>query len=136
MTRVDLKAFTFSAGSKSRSIDNAVLGHLPKRLLFSMIKNTYFNGSVDTYPYKFRHYDISEFSMYVNGMRVPRDGLSIDMDHEKTSVMGYRTLFGGCGIHHSNKGLQITQTYTSMASSCFSLSCLLIGGVGAAYVTP
>jgi hypothetical protein len=26
MTRVDLKTFTFSAGSKSRSIDNAVLG--------------------------------------------------------------------------------------------------------------
>ena len=108
MTRVDLKAFTFSAGSKSRSIDNAVLGHLPKRLLFSMIKNTYFNGSVDTYPYKFRHYDISEFSMYVNGMRVPRDGLSIDMDHKKTSVMGYRTLFEVSGIHHSNTGLLIT----------------------------
>jgi len=30
MTRVDLKTFTFSAGSKSRSIDNAVLGPLQK----------------------------------------------------------------------------------------------------------
>jgi hypothetical protein len=30
------------------------------------------------------------------------------MDHEKTSVMGYRTLFEGSGIHHSDKGLQIT----------------------------
>ena len=30
------------------------------------------------------------------------------MDHEKTSVMGYRTLFDGSGIHHSNAGLQIT----------------------------
>jgi len=30
------------------------------------------------------------------------------MDHEKTSVMGYRTLFEGSGIHHSNSGLQIT----------------------------
>ena len=45
--RVDLKSFTFSAWSKSRSIDNAVLGPLPKRLLFTMIKNTDFNGSVD-----------------------------------------------------------------------------------------
>jgi hypothetical protein len=26
VTRVDLKTFTFSAGSKSRSVDNAVLG--------------------------------------------------------------------------------------------------------------
>jgi xylose isomerase len=49
-----------------------------------MIKNTDFNGSEGTNPYKFRHYDISEFSLYVNGRRVPSDGLSLDMDHEKT----------------------------------------------------
>jgi len=30
------------------------------------------------------------------------------MDHEKASVMGYRTLFEASGIHHSNSGLQIT----------------------------
>jgi len=30
------------------------------------------------------------------------------MDHENTSVMGYRTLFEGSGIHHSNAGHQIT----------------------------
>jgi hypothetical protein len=30
------------------------------------------------------------------------------MGHEKTSVMGYNTLFEGSGIHHSNAGLQIT----------------------------
>jgi hypothetical protein len=83
MTSVDLKSFTFSAGSESRSFDNVVLGHLPKRLLVTMIKNTDFNGSVDTNLYKFRHYDISEFSLYVNGRRVPNEGLSVDMDHEK-----------------------------------------------------
>ena len=107
MTRVDLKTFTFSAGSKSRSIDNAVLGPLPKLLLYTMIKDTEFNGSVDTTPYKFRHYDISELSLYVNGRRVPREGLSLDMDHKKT-CHGYTTLFEESGIHHSNTGLQIT----------------------------
>jgi hypothetical protein len=44
MTRDDIKIFTFSAGSKSRSIDNAVLGPLPKRMLFTMIKNSDLNG--------------------------------------------------------------------------------------------
>jgi hypothetical protein len=37
-TRVELKTFTFGSGSKSLSIDNAVLGLLPKRLIFSMIR--------------------------------------------------------------------------------------------------
>jgi hypothetical protein len=30
------------------------------------------------------------------------------MDHEKTSVMGYRKVFEASGIHHSNSGLLIT----------------------------
>jgi hypothetical protein len=62
ITRVDLKTFTFSAGSNSRFIDNSVLGPLPKGMLFTILKNADFSGSVDTNPYKFRHYDISEFS--------------------------------------------------------------------------
>ena len=44
----------------------------------------------------------------MNGKQIPAEGLSLGMDHEKTSVMGYRTLFEGSGIHHSNSGLQIT----------------------------
>jgi len=30
------------------------------------------------------------------------------MSRDKTDIMGYRTLFEGSGIHHSNTGLQIT----------------------------
>ena len=73
-----------------------------------MSKNADFIGSMDTNPYKFRHYDISNFSLFVNGKQFPNDCLSLGMDQEKTSVMGYRTLFEGSGIHHSNSGHQIT----------------------------
>jgi len=45
--------------------------------------------------------------MYVGGKEIPSEGLSLDMSDEKTSVMGYRTLFEGSGIHHSNSGHQI-----------------------------
>ena len=73
-----------------------------------MVKNADFLGSVTTNPYNFRHYDLSSFALNVNGKQIPAEGLSLGMDHEKTSVMGYRTLFEGSGIHHSNSGLQIT----------------------------
>jgi len=63
---------------------------------------------VTTNPYHFRHYDLSSFALNVNGTQVPTEGLSLCMDHEKTSVMGYRKLFEASGIHHSNSGLQIT----------------------------
>jgi len=74
-----------------------------------MVKNADFIGTMDTNPYKFQHYDISDFALFVNGKQYRNEGLSLGMDHEKTSVMSYRTLFEGSGIHHSNAGHQITQ---------------------------
>ena len=50
MTTAELKSFTFSNGSQSLSVDNAVLGPIPQRLLFTMIKNNDFLGSIDTNP--------------------------------------------------------------------------------------
>jgi hypothetical protein len=108
ITRVELKTFTFVSGTQSLSIDNAVIGKLPKRILITMLKNKDILGSVDSNPYNFRHYKLSNFSMYVNGKQIPYEGVSTDFGHEKTSVMAYRTIFKGNGIHHSNAGNQIT----------------------------
>jgi len=108
MTRVELKTFTFSSGSTSLSIDNAVLGPVPKLLHCTIVKNADFIVTIDTNPYKFSHYDISDFSLFVDGKQYPNEGLSLSMDHERNSVMSYRTLFEGSGIHHSNAGHQIT----------------------------
>jgi len=101
LTRVELKSFTFSSGAQSHSINNAVLETVPKRLIFTMVKNTEFLGSVTMSPYHFRHYDLSSFALNLNGRQVPTEGLSQGMDHEKTSVVVYRTLFECSDIHHS-----------------------------------
>ena len=84
------------------------MGVLPKRLVFTMLKNTYFLGSKNSNPFNLRHYDLTSFAMYVNGRQIPSESLSLNMEDEKTSVGGYATLFEGSGIHHSNSGLQIT----------------------------
>ena len=49
ITLAKLKTY-ISAGSKSRSIDYGELISLTKRLLFAMIQNADFNGSVETTP--------------------------------------------------------------------------------------
>jgi len=101
LTRAEIKTFTFAAGSKSLSVDNAVLRPIPKRILFTMVKNIDFNGSLDSNPYKFQHYDICDFSFFVNGKQIPNEGLTLGMDHEKMSVMGDGTLIKASSIHHS-----------------------------------
>jgi len=55
LTRLVLKTFTFSTGSQSLSIDNAVLGTL------TMVKNQKFLGSASTSPYNFGHFGLSHF---------------------------------------------------------------------------
>jgi hypothetical protein len=108
VTRVDVRSFTFGAGQSTLSIDNAVLGPLPKRLLFAMTGNTNFSGTPDTNPFEFKHYDLEYFAIYMNGQQIPSEGLSIDMSHEKGSTLAYQSLFSGSGIHHTNNGIQIT----------------------------
>ena len=53
--RIELKTFTFGAGSQSLSVNNAVLGRLPKRLTITIVKNTAFLGTMSSNPYNFRH---------------------------------------------------------------------------------
>ena len=108
ITRVDLKTFTFSAMSKSRSIDNSVLRPSPNAWCSPWLRTLISMARLDTNPYKFRHNNISEFSLYVNGKLVPSEGLTLEMDYENMSVMCYRALFVSSGIHHSNPGLQVT----------------------------
>ena len=99
-------------------MDNAVMGPISKSLLFSMVKNR-FPGLFGHKPKKFRHYHLNSFVMFVNGKKVPNEGLSLGMDHEKSSVMGHRTLFVGSGIHHSNAGLQLTHDMYKAGFYCY-----------------
>jgi hypothetical protein len=69
MIRVALKTFTFGAHSKFVPIVNAVLENLPKRLLFTMLRNVDFTGSEDTNLYLFRHFSLNYSLMYVNGRK-------------------------------------------------------------------
>jgi hypothetical protein len=78
MTRVQLKSFAYSGGTKSLSIDNAFIGQLPKRLLFTMVKNAEFIGFLDTNPFNFRHYDLSHFTLFYNGKLIPSDGITYE----------------------------------------------------------
>ena len=108
LTSVEFKSFTFPKDSQTQSIENAVLGHLPNRLLFTMVKNIEFLGTVNTRSYFFRHNDLSYFVLNVKGTQIHPDGLHLCMNHENTSIVGYRTLFDASGFHHSNPGLQTT----------------------------
>ena len=81
LTLVEIKTFRFSNGSHSLSIDNAILGTIPKRLLFTIIKSNNFLVSLDTNPFMFLHHDMHYISLYVNGKQNPSGCLHMDNSH-------------------------------------------------------
>jgi hypothetical protein len=66
VSRVSLTTFTYRAGYILVSIDNAVLGTLPKRLPFTMLRSTDYKGSAYTKPYFFKHFPLNHVVMYVS----------------------------------------------------------------------
>ena len=108
LTRVELKTFNFLPGTKILSLDNVVLGQLPKRQLFTMIKNKDTKGSLDTNPFYSNHFNLKHITLYKNSTPIPNEGLPLDMSHGKTSILTYNSLFEGSGTRHSNDRLQLT----------------------------
>ena len=58
------------------------------------------------------------FRTFCHVRRRQADPVRRPVSNEKTSVTGYRTLFEGSGIHHSNSGLQITPAMYINGFSC------------------
>ena len=78
LTHTQIKTFTASSAAQEVSIDNAILGPIPERILIAFVKNTAFVGSASTNPFHFHHYDIINLVLFVNGVQKPSEPLTID----------------------------------------------------------
>jgi len=109
-THTQIKTFTASSVSQLISIDNAFLGPIPERILIELVKNTAFFGSANTNPYHFQHYDMTNLVLYVNGVQLPSEPLTMDYSSPSGATRAYETLFSSTGIHHDDRAHMITLT--------------------------
>ncbi|KAL6421674.1 hypothetical protein ACFW04_014489 [Cataglyphis niger] len=68
LTRVEVKTFTIHSGVVAESLDNVILGQLPKRIIVGFVNNKAFNGDRKLNPFNFKNYGINFFLLYVDGM--------------------------------------------------------------------
>ncbi|XP_024880599.1 uncharacterized protein F54H12.2-like [Temnothorax curvispinosus] len=110
LTRVEVKTFTIHAGLVGESLDNVILGQLPKRIIVGFVDNRAFNGDRKLNPFNFKNYGINFFSLYADGIQIPSRPLqpSFSKD-EPLYVEAYHTLFSGTGIHFLNEGNSISR---------------------------
>ena len=68
--RAEVKTFTIGTGLRSKIEDHLLQGQLPKRVFIGMISNEAFNGSYDTNPFNFTHFDLSKLEVTCYGHNV------------------------------------------------------------------
>ncbi|XP_067203273.1 uncharacterized protein F54H12.2-like [Linepithema humile] len=110
LTKVEVKTFTIHAGLIGESIDNVILGQLPKRVIVGFVDNRAFNGDRKLNPFNFKNYGINFFSLYADGMQIPSRPLQPNFSKDEgLYVEAYHTLFSGTGIHFLNEGNSISR---------------------------
>lgn len=107
LTRVEVKAVSMHAGVHGETIDNVVLGQLPKRIIIGFVDNKAFNGDRTLNPFNFQNYKINYLSLYVDGAQIPSKPLQPDFTKTHQYIDAFQTLFSGTGIHFLNEGNSI-----------------------------
>ncbi|XP_036149090.1 uncharacterized protein F54H12.2-like [Monomorium pharaonis] len=95
LTRVELKSISIHSGIYGETLDNVILGQIPKRLIIGFVDNKAFNGNRKLNPFNFHHYKINYLSLYVDGKQIPSKPLQPDFTKENLYMDAYHTLFSG-----------------------------------------
>ena len=110
ITRVEVKAFTVHSGVMGETLDNVILGQLPKRIIVGFVKNKAFNGNRHLNPFNFQHFNVNLLSLYVNGVQLPSKPLQPRFTGDnQLYVDSFHTLFSGTGIHYLNEGIDVSR---------------------------
>ncbi|XP_063989931.1 uncharacterized protein F54H12.2-like [Diachasmimorpha longicaudata] len=59
LTRVEVKSFVLHNGIMGETLDNAILGQLPKRVILGFVENASFNGSRKKNPFNLQNFGIN-----------------------------------------------------------------------------
>lgn len=119
--RIEVKVYTFPAGGQSISLDNVVIGQLPNLILFAMVDNDAYAGTRNLNPFNFKHNNIAQYHLLVNGVQVPNEPYEFDYSVDPPiSTRGYQSLFKDTGIHYFDRGHQISKTFFD--NGCFIIA--------------
>ena len=99
LTRVEIKTMSLHAGAYGETIDNVILGQLPKRIIIGFVDNKAFNCDFKLNPFNFHHYKINYLSLYVDGVQISSRPLQPDFANYRLHVDSFHTLFSGTGMH-------------------------------------
>ena len=106
MSRNVIRIQVFSEGTSNLYMPNMYRGKLPRALYCFFLNNNQLNGSYEHNPFIFKHYNVREASVNINGVQIPAGGLKID--HKKGYIAeAYRHLLDNVGLLNNEEALDV-----------------------------
>ena len=107
--RVVCKSFTIPQNYLDVSHEKLFSGQLPTRVVIGLVSNRAFNGHLQSNPFNFRHFDLSEIALYLDGQQ-QHAVRPIQPNYEDGQyIRAYDSLFGGTGRLYKDEGLFISR---------------------------
>jgi hypothetical protein len=108
-TRCETKSYSIPKGTHSFNLDNVFQLSRPSRLVFGLVSSEAFNGQYSKNPFEFKHYDVTDVAVVVNGETVPGRPMKLTFaDTARDSISGYLGLFEGTGRSGTDFGNGLT----------------------------
>ena len=118
--RVVCKSYTIAAGALDNCQENLFTGLLPSRLVIGMVDNDAYNGSYRKNPFNFKHYDIRQVKIFLDGQS-QQHIKAIETNFDDHQYIGaYMSLFSGSGKYRRDEGIDIAREEYSGGYALFA----------------
>ena len=107
--RVVCKTFAVPQNYLDVTHEKLFSGQLPTRIAVGLVNNRAFNGHLESNPFNFKHYDLSEIALYLDGQQ--QFALKpIQPDYTNgLYIRAYESLLTGTGKQFRDEGLYISR---------------------------
>jgi hypothetical protein len=107
--RVEVKTFTISAGVRSKIEDHLFHGQLPKRIVMGMVRNDFMNGTSESNPFDFQHFNLSKLEVSIDGKSIHNKPFQPNFEQGEC-LLSYMSLFQATGSLGQDRAMDITYT--------------------------
>ena len=104
--RAVCKTYTIPAGNLNHTQENLFTGQLPTRIVIGCVDNDAFNGRYAKNPYNFKHFDLNQLKVYLDGQQ--HSVIPVEPNFTTNNyIAAYANLFAGTGKLMKDEGTDI-----------------------------
>jgi hypothetical protein len=124
--KVEMKMFNINANISSHS-ERLASGVMPYRVVFGFVDSDSFTGNFAKTPFEFKHCNLRNLSLKINGNDVKGYETELDFDKGQT-IRGYSTLFTGIDTWHGGNSINREEWENGYTLFCYDLTSDLCSG--------